>query len=75
VLSSLHSDIPLGTGHGVPRHLDPPPFQALRHGPGFILPAGVAFPRAVVAPDNKDLFAILDVTDDFLDWFLNGSMH
>jgi hypothetical protein len=59
----------------VTHDIDAPLFQSLRHGSGFLFSSGAAFPGAIVAPDDKHLFARPDMTDYFFYGFLNGCVH
>jgi hypothetical protein len=59
----------------VANHVDPPPAKALGHGFRFLLAAGVAFPRAIVAPDHEYFFAGFNMGDDFIYRFLDCGVH
>jgi hypothetical protein len=66
---------PLGARHGIAGHLNTPVGKAFGHHFGFIFSPGMALPCTIIATNNKDAFARLDMTYYFIYGFLNGGMH
>jgi len=65
----------LRSWHGIPRNFDPSFDQTPGHVLGFLLASGMAFPGAIVTPDNEHPFARLDKFDNLLNRFLDCSVH